>query len=104
MPSSNAGVSLKYVSVGRHPFVEARDIGSREARLEMLPKRVVDYLLVMLGGIVQTLLDTLRGYPTKIGFKGLKIKKLPTKLVWMRRHQLVYLELQPSGRIVCTMG
>jgi hypothetical protein len=58
----------------------------------------------MLGGIVQALLDVLHGYPTKIRLKGLKIKKLPMKLVWMHRHQLVYLELQPSGRIICTMG
>ena len=49
------------------PFIQTRHIGSREARLEMLSKGVMDNTAAVLGGFVKHSLDLLIGSPAKVG-------------------------------------
>eukprot|EP00977_Amphora_coffeiformis_P010844 scaffold2539_cov119-Amphora_coffeaeformis.AAC.1 len=47
------------------PFVQARNIGCRKPRLEVLTEGVVNYTTIMLGSLVEGLLDLVVGYPSE---------------------------------------
>eukprot|EP00977_Amphora_coffeiformis_P030099 scaffold44673_cov229-Amphora_coffeaeformis.AAC.1 len=47
------------------PFVQTRNIGSRKPRLEVFMEGVVNYATIMLGSLVETLLDLVVGYPSE---------------------------------------
>eukprot|EP00977_Amphora_coffeiformis_P016491 scaffold5120_cov115-Amphora_coffeaeformis.AAC.1 len=47
------------------PFVQTRNIGCPKPRLEVLTEGVVNYTTIMLGSLVEALLDLVIGHPSE---------------------------------------
>ena len=70
---SSWGVTEEGIS--GNPFIPAPDIGCREPGLEVLSEGVVHNTTIVLGCLVQHLLDLLIGGPSKVGLQGVEMRE-----------------------------
>ena len=61
------GRNITEDGVGREPFSETMNIGSREVRLHVSLTRKLFLGMIVLSGVLNNILDSINGSPTQIG-------------------------------------